>query len=108
MGETLFGDHPEDPATLDGIHPGDTKHFVPGLRTRQQTYGNKSHVEYFRQVPETLTRRLTFHRRGGYRQLQTPAMNAQYLVSAGARLHPDANGYAFRRIVEIQFIYIQS
>ena len=108
MAESLFGDHPKDPATLGGIHPGDPKHFVPRLRTCQQTYGNKSHIEYFRQVPKTLTRRLAFHRRGGNRQLETPAMNAQYLVSPGARLHPNADGYAFRRIVENQFIHIQS
>ena len=104
----LFVDHPEDPATLGSIHPGDPKHFIPRLRTGQQTYGDKRHVEYFGQVPQTLTRRLAFHRRGGNRQLETPAVNAQYLVSPGARLHPDANGYAFRRIVENQFIHIQS
>ena len=49
--ESLFVDHSEDLATLGGIHPGDPKHFVPGLRTRQQTYGNKRHVKYFGQVP---------------------------------------------------------
>lgn len=49
--ESLFINRSEDLATLGGIHPGDPKHFVPGLRTRQQTYGNKRHVEYFGQVP---------------------------------------------------------
>ena len=106
--ESLFVDRSEDLATLGGIHPGDPKHFVPGLRTRQQTYGNKRHVEYFGQVPQTFARRLAFHWRGGNRQLETPAMNAQYLVSPSAWLYPDANGYAFRRIVENQFIRIQS